>query len=251
MQRAFCGGSAGKTHRAHWNGVDLSAQAFAYLRRRPGLLADIDQNALQRPSQLLRVRRAKKKEGGGWLNVSGCPGFGCFLKANHVVAQVADQVLLEIETRVLFLRGSVGGFHQEVDPVEPLRGYFIDYLLQRSPSLWPSIRQRWNFTASAGTNGGALVSLASPARILNKPWRAASGTPMETWSIVPSLESCKLKARVFRPAKPSAPIILSGFRSKGLGASGFSFLAVARIKVSTRALALTHPNSGDSRNRVS
>src|SRR6267378_6844650 len=106
----------------------------------------------------------------------------------------------------------------------------------------PSMRQRWNFTASAGTKFGGVDSLASPARILKRPCRVASGTPRKTWAEDPSFEYWKLKARVFSPANPLAEIIFSGLiEAKGSGASGFFFSVAFRLKTSMKAFTLTQP----------
>src|SRR5271155_254774 len=130
---------------------------------------------------------------------------------------------------------------------------FPSMVSSAAQSFWPSARQRQNFTASAGTNSGALASLGEVAIILKRPVRSASGTDKKKSISEPLCDSRAAKLALFNPIAPEAASVLShGICGTGLGASGFGSGGGMPASTLKKVFALNQPKyNGESRNCAS
>src|ERR1700728_3477176 len=111
-----------------------------------------------------------------------------------------------------------------------------------SHDFWLSTRQRQNFTASAGTNGGGLALFGAAARILKIPARLLSGAARKKSTCEPSCDSRRAKLALFNPIAPDAARTLShGICGIGLGASGFGSAGGIRDSTVKKVFALNQP----------
>src|SRR5580698_4688747 len=128
-------------------------------------------------TERFRVGRSNEKNGRRRTEVFKRGALGIFLIGDEVIAQVAEQVFLISKSGSLSRAAASAELTMMSTP--PALPGDVSAIIWWSVSqvFWPLMRQRWNLTVSARTKAGGAQSLDSPARILKRPARSASGMP--------------------------------------------------------------------------